>query len=339
MLKQSLLSDKIVRKLENAEMNKKAAVFCHNGLGDGVNCLVLSNNLHLNGFEVDTFQNVIGALKDWFPHLSVEPYPAVDALPEILQKYDLFFAVWNDSSEFVNKLIQEGKRRFPERMKVIYLYGSPNIVNEPYYADCLTNSIVSIAENMRIIVEKVLHLPKLTKSNGFIAPVGLSFRKHPKRIVIHSTSSRSTRNWPKEKFVKLALYLKKEGYHPVFVPGPEEIEKWRNLKEFGLELADFPNLDALARFIYESGYLIGNDSGLGHLASALGIPTMSLFRRKTWAKMWAPSFAECVVVAPSNLVPNIRGLRLRDRYWQKFVTVNMARRGFERLVQMGLRAY
>jgi len=315
-------------------MNKRAAVFSHNGLGDGINCLVLSNNLHLNGFEVDTYQNVMGGLKDWIPHLSVKPYPSIDELPKIFQSYDLFFAVWNDSSEFVNKLIQEGKRRFPERMKVIYLYGSPNIVNEPYYADCLTNSVASVAENMRIIIEKVLHLPKITKSNGFIAPLGLIHRKYPKRIAIHCTSSRPTRNWPKEKFIKLALHLKNEGYQSVFIPGPEESANWQDLKELGLEVADFPSLDALARFIYESGYLIGNDSGLGHLASALGIPTLSLFRRKTWAKMWAPSFAECVVVAPSNLVPNIRGARLRDRYWQKFVTVNMARRGFEQLVHM-----
>ncbi len=313
-------------------MTKKAAVFCHNGLGDGINCLVLSNNLHLNGFEVDTYQNVIGSLKNWFPQFSIAPYPSIEELPKILQTYDLFFVVWNDSSEFVTKLIQEGKRRFPERIKVIYLYGSPNIVNELYYADCLTNFSASIAENMRIIAEKVLHLPKITRSNGLIAPVDLIFKKHPKRVVIHSTSSRATRNWPKEKFIQFALHLKKEGYRPVFIPGPEEIEKWRDIQAFGLEVADFPNLDALARFIYESGYLVGNDSGPGHLASALGIPTLSLFRRKTWAKMWAPSFAKCIVVAPSNLIPNIRGFRLRDRHWQKFVTVNMVRRGFERLV-------
>jgi heptosyltransferase III len=315
-------------------MRKRAAVFFHNGLGDGINCMVLSNNLHLNGFEVDTFRSVINSLKNCIPHLTIKPYPSIEEIPKILQSYDLFFAVWNDSSEFIIKLIQEGKRRFPEKMKVIYLYGSKNIVNERYYADCLTNSVASVAENMRIIVEKVLHLPKLTKNNGLIAPVGLTFKKYPKRVVIHSTSSRPTRNWPREKFVKLAMHLKKEGFQPVFMPGPEESSEWNEyLSQFNLECASFPNLDEVARFVYESGYFIGNDSGPGHLASFLGIPTMSLFRRKTWAKMWAPSFAENVVVAPSNLVPNIRGFRLRDRHWQKFITVNMARRGFERLIQ------
>ena len=102
----------------------------------------------------------------------------------------------------------------------------------------------------------------------------------------------------------------------------------------GFEVHAFPSLDFLARYVYESGYLIGNDSGLGHLASALGIPTLIFCRRKTWANMWAPSFHRGVVVTPSSWIPNIRGFRLRDRHWKKFISVRMARRAFERLVHM-----
>ena len=74
-------------------MGLKAAVFCHNGLGDGVNCLVLSNNLHLNGWKVDTYQNAIGSMQNWFPHLNVLAYPPLSELPKILNQYDLFFVV------------------------------------------------------------------------------------------------------------------------------------------------------------------------------------------------------------------------------------------------------
>lgn len=312
-------------------MGTRAGVFCHNGLGDGVNCLVLSNNLQLNGFQVDTYQNTIGSMQNWFPHLPVFSYPSMVELPRILKAYDWYFVVWNDTDEFVKALIVEGKRLFPEKMKILYLYPSPNIVNEPYYADCLTDPAATIAKNMRIVCEAVMHLPKITKSNGFIAPEGLVYRKHPKRIVIHPTSARVTRNWEKEKFVKLALHLKKEGYQPVFVPGTKDIAEWIS---FGIEVAEFCDLDALSRFIYESGYLIGNDSGLGHLASALGISTLTVCRRKAWAKMWAPSFVPGVVLTPGSWVPNIRGLRLRDRHWQKFITLNMAKRGFNRLVKL-----
>lgn len=318
-------------------MGLRAGVFCHNGLGDGINCLVLSNNLHLNGWQVDTFQNTIGSMQNWFPHLSVQPYPKLEELPRILSSYDWYFVVQNDTDEFVLQLIREGKKRFPDQIKVLYLYPSPNIVNEPYYLDCLTNPKASIAENMRLVCEKIIQLPKITKSNGFTPLSGLVKHKYPNRVVVHPTSARLTRNWPKEKFVKLALHLRKEGYELVFVPGGiKEQEDWRDVKNLGFEIQSFPSLDALSRFIYESGYLIGNDSGLGHLASALGIPTLTLCRRKAWANMWAPSFCKNIVITPASWIPNIRGLRLRDVHWKKFISVGKVIRGFKKLTQSAI---
>lgn len=305
-------------------MGLKAAIFLHNGLGDGVNCLCLSNNLHLNGWRVDTYQNAIGGMQNWFPHLEVRPYPTMNDLASILNAYDRFFVVHNDTDEFVKKLVEEGKRRFPDRINVIYLYPSKNIVNEPYYTDCLVDPALPVAENMRLFCERVLHLPKITRSNGFIPPAGLVSRKFPKRLVIHPTSAKETRNWPKEKFIGLSEELKKEGFEPVFLSGTKE--GWEHV-----EVALFPTLDGLARFIYESGFLIGNDSGLGHLASALGVPTLTVCRRKTWAKMWAPSFHKGMVITPSSWIPNISGFRLRDRHWKKFISIAMARRSFLKL--------
>jgi heptosyltransferase-3 len=311
-------------------MGFSAGVFCHNGLGDGVNCLVLSNNLHLNGWKVDTYQNVLPTMKNWFPHLPIYSYPEVGELSRILNTYDFFFVIHNDTCPFVSKLIQEGKRRFPDKIKVIYLYPSKGIVNEPYYTDCLTDPSLPIADNLRLFCEKILHLPKITKNNGFIPPDELCFKKYPKRVVIHPTSAKPTRNWPKEKFLAVAEELQNKEYHPVFIPGKEEEKNW---KDINYKQESFATLDELARYLYESGYLIGNDSGLGHLASALGIPTMTICRRKTWANMWAPSFQKGVVITPSSWIPNIRGFRLRDRYWQQFISVEMALRGFDRLTQ------
>ncbi len=312
-------------------MGPRAGVFCHNGLGDGVNCLVLSNNLHLNGWKVETYQNTIGSMQNWFPHLHVQPYPGIEELQTIFSSFDWFFVVKNDTDEFVLKLIEEGKRRFPDRLKVISLYPSPHIVKERYYTDCLTDPDLSIAENLRLFCEKILHLPRITKSNGFIPPAGLVSRKYQKRVAIHPTSARIARNWPREKFIQLANHLKEEGYEPVFIPGVKEKNEWEGL---GFEVPTFLTLDLLARFLYESGYLIGNDSGLGHLASAMGVPTLTLCRRKKWANMWAPSFQTGVVVTPSSWIPNIRGLRLRDRYWKHFISVGKARRAFEQLAQI-----
>lgn len=306
----------------------RAAVFMNNGMGDGINCLVLSNNLHLNGWKVDTYQNAIGSMQNWFPHLPVQNHPKVEELPRILESYDWFFVVQNEKDEFIRRLIQEGKRRFPERIKVIYLYPSKNIVNEPYYTDCLTNPSLPVAENMRLICEKILHLPKLTKSNGFIPPTGLIPRKYKKRIAVHPTSADPARNWPKEKFIKLLTLLKNEGFNSVLIPGMKE--GWEGL---GFDVALFPTLDLLARYLYESDFFIGNDSGLGHLSSALGLPTLTFCRRKAWAHMWAPSFHKNIVLTPYSWIPNIRGFRFRDENWERLVSVSMAKRAFAKLTK------
>lgn len=314
-------------------MGSRAAVFLHNGLGDGIAWLVLSNNLHLNGWHVDTYQNTIQPMQSWFPHLSVISYPTLSDLPRILSMYDWFFVANNDTDMFVQALIREGKRRFPERLKVIYMYPSKNIVNEPYYADCLTDPSLSVPDNMMLFCEKILHLPKCTRNNGFIPPDGLTYRQHEKRVLIHPTSSREGKNWPKEKYVKLALHLRERGYQVVFLPGGlKEKESWQDVADLGFDLGVFDSLDLLARYIYESGYLIGNDSGLGHLASSLKIPTLTFCRRKTLANLWAPGFYKNEVVAPSCWIPNVRGFRLRDMHWKKFISVKRALRAFDRLL-------
>lgn len=313
-------------------MGPKAGVFCHNGLGDGVVSLVLSNNLQLNGWKVDTYQNMMGSMQNWVPHLPIFTYPTVDQLDRILHEYQWFFVFQNDSSEFIQKLISEGKRRDPDQMKVIYIYPSKRIVNEPYYQDAQVDPDLPVAENLRLFCERILHLPKITKSNGFIPPSGLRYRLHMKRVVIHPTSSRPGKNWTKSKFVRLAAHLQKEGYDPIFMLGSCEKKGWEDQR---LSYApEFSSLDEVARYIYESSYLLGNDSGLAHLASFLEIPTLTITRRKALARLWAPSYSSSIVVTPHPWIPNIRGLRLRDRYWQKFISVEKVLRGFDRLVQI-----
>lgn len=314
--------------------SKKAAVFSHNGLGDGINVLVLSQHLFLNGFSVDTYQNTLSTLQRWFPHLPVYFYPQMDAIEQILNSYDLFFVVWNDSSSFVLRLIEEGKKRFPDRMKVIYIYPSPNIIHEPYYADCLTNPRWSVAENMRNIARKVMKFPVITQESPLTAPQHFKKNRYPNRIVLHPTSGRETRNWDREKFIELAIYLRNQGYALVFIPGEKAMKDWMEVEQEGISVQDFETLDELAGMIYESGYLIGNDSGPGHLASSIGIPTVTICRRKALADLWAPSFSKGVPVVPSVLIPNIRGLRLRDVHWKKFISVKKVLRGFKKLTYM-----
>ncbi|MBX9744643.1 MAG: hypothetical protein K2X08_05470, partial [Chlamydiales bacterium] len=177
-------------------MGPRAAVFCHNGLGDGIVSLVLPNNLQLNGWTVDAYQNLLVDMQPWFPHLPLLTYPSLDEMSTIFSKYDWFFVFQNDSSPFIQKLIVEGKKRIPDQLKVIYIYPSKHIVNEPYYLDAQINPSLPVAENMRLFCERIIHLSKITKHNGLIPPEHLTYRKYKQRIAIHPTSSREGKNWP-----------------------------------------------------------------------------------------------------------------------------------------------
>jgi ADP-heptose:LPS heptosyltransferase len=308
----------------------KAAVFCHNALGDGVLTLVLSNNLHLNGWKVDTYHDLMGQMEGWFPHLPIVRYPSLEELPRVLNGYDLFLVIHNDANPFTLRLVEEGKRRFPEKMKVFYVYPSKNMVNEPYYRDVELDPGLPVAESFRVFCEKKLHLTKSTRSNGFIPPVNLVGRREEKRVIFHVSSSRAGKNWPKEKFLQLARLVEAIGFEPHILTSMDK-EEW---ERSGYPVVEFHELDCLARFVYESGYCIGNDSGVGHLASFLGVPTLTFSRRRALARLWRPSYAPGVVLTPPFWIPNFSGFRLRDQYWKKLISVRRALKGFEELLQL-----
>lgn len=90
---------------------------------------------------------------------------------------------------------------------------------------------------------------------------------------IHPFSGGLRKNWPLEKFRALRLDL------PVrFTAGPDEKLP---------EAERFDDLGALAAWLASARVYIGNDSGISHLAAAVGTPTLALFG-PTRPEVWAP---------------------------------------------------
>lgn len=309
----------------------KGAVISRDGMGDGLIALILANNLHLNGWDVSMYQKgICHQLQPWVSHIELKKSYSLDDVDEILSKYDRIFIFYCEKDPFTHEIIQKGKKNSEMKVTVINPCFSRNIGNQPYYEDCLFDPHLPIVDNMEKFCKEVLHLPKTTKHNGIVPAERLKYQKNKKHICIHATSSREGKNWPIEKFTQLANQMKEQGFEPVFIMSKEEKENFSFLSnEFSCPT--FANLIELASFLYESGYFIGNDSGVGHLASCLGIPTITLTRGKRISKLWRPSWAEGKVLYPHSLIPNISGLRLRDRYWKNFVTVKKVLSSFYQL--------
>lgn len=298
----------------------KIAVCSCLGLGDALLSLILSHNLFLQGHEVTTFHPFLRQAQSWFPHLPIRPYPAY---PTSLQEFEKFF-IFYEKSDWMAAILDDCLTNRRAQTTVLNPIATPN-TDYPFWEEGKFDGNKPFAENLYLFCRDVLQLPNATRSNGITIPEGILPRKYKKKVVIHPTSSKASKNWPKKKFLDLAERLRQEGFDPFFVVSPKERNDWP-------EAVCFQSLHELFTLVCESGYMIGNDSGVGHLASCLGLPTLTLCRNLKMSHFWRPGWAKGVVCTPSPWLPNLKGLRWRDRYWHRGMTVGKVLRAFERLV-------
>lgn len=121
---------------------------------------------------------------------------------------------------------------------------------------------------------------------GVMAP--LATRTQDARVVdatlVHPGSGSPRKNWPTDRFLELSRKLTARGERMVWVRGPAEMAQpdgWEG------ERLDRPSLSTLAATLAASRRFVGNDSGVSHLAAAVGTPTIALFG-PTPASVWRP---------------------------------------------------
>lgn len=161
-------------------------------------------------------------------------------------------------------------------------------------------------------------------------PKGALFERYPRRIALHPTSADVKRNWLPIQYLKLARLLKKRGFDVAFTVSAEEHPYWRHVEEEGFSLPYFTTLSETAYFLYESGFFIGNDSGLGHLASNLGVSTLTISGNHRRVRLWRPDWAPGAIITPPFPLPNFKGInfRARENWWPLFVGVKRVMRAF-----------
>ncbi len=106
-------------------------------------------------------------------------------------------------------------------------------------------------------------------------------------IVIHPFSSSPRKNWPLDRYQELA---RRVGMPVKWCAGPEE------QLENAVRIA---NLYDLACWLATAQIYLGNDSGITHLAAAVGIPIVAVFG-PTDPAIWAPR-GEQVRIISGNL--------------------------------------
>jgi heptosyltransferase III len=280
--------------------NSKVVILPCHGIGDALLMLIAAERLQSEGYEVVTVHPKLPELQPWFPHLNLKA--------EWLFSGDEWIIAENDNSERIGWLKKDHR---PE-LSIFYPTYLASKHGEISPLDRVFDPAKPMAENIALATASLLQLEEPNKHNGITPLPHLRYRNRRHRVLIHHTSSSSEKNWLKEKFDEVAYGLRRRGYDPVFVQPCD-------------------TLSDLAGYIYESGFVIGNDSLIGHLASNLQIPTLIISDKSDRMKLWRPGWLEGSVVTLSPWIP---AWKFFDTNWQYFISSYRVLRCFDNLARL-----
>ncbi|WP_429498529.1 glycosyltransferase family 9 protein [Robbsia andropogonis] len=306
-----------------ASVNHSYAFVMSPRLGDSLLSMIVVHNLARHGYRIKVFGDQIHALRDWFPGFDIAPGLTPHDASSALAPYDVILHAYH-----ADKVLPPGDRH----ANVIVMDDWP-----------IYRQIRNMVDIQLDVCRVHFGLTDLVRENGIAqlpssavratAPGESERSRRPltprgdmRRVVIHPVASDSQKSWRPKRFVALALQLRARGFDPEFVLPQSALENWRWLPSYGLRAYASPDLSQIAERIVTAGWVIGNDSGLGHLASSLGVPTVALAMRPRIAARWQPGWAPSEMVLPLPVVP---GRFLKETCWKYLVSSARVLRAFD----------
>lgn len=118
-------------------------------------------------------------------------------------------------------------------------------------------------------------------------------------ILLHAGAGGDAKRWPLNAWLALAEGIRGAA---ALVAGEAELEHWAPADRAAFERAGgrfLPDLETLTDLLASARAVVAADTGPGHLAAQLGIPTLSLFG-PTDPACWAPIGARTAVLRAPN---------------------------------------
>lgn len=288
---------------------RRVALLMAPRLGDTLLMMTMAHNLAAHGREVTVFGDFAYGLRSWFPGMDIRPSLPQEQAPAVLADYDC-----------------------AAQMHVGWPYALHACAPSYFYYDAhvvITGKGFIKLNQISDYCRDALGLTLSGTDIGLRPPVAGRHRMFEKRVAVHPSSTGAQRCWAPRHFVELGLRLQRQGYEPVFILAPHERAEWTCLTDAGLAIQQSPSLADVAAFLHECGWFIGNESGIGHLASSVGVPTLTLTGRPTRTKAWRPGWSMSRIAYPAY----IPGGRWRDRLWREWLRPGSVMSAFESLTR------
>jgi len=139
------------------------------------------------------------------------------------------------------------------------------------------NHFLSLKESLNCMPKPKLIIPKKIEKNFF----NFSFLNRERVLSIGLGSNDPDKIWPTKKYIELIEYLKKD-FSFIILLGDKSDRTKANIfsKTVSVDVKNFcgeTNLIETAFLLKKSSLYIGNDSGLGHIASAVNTKSFTIF--------------------------------------------------------------
>lgn len=207
--------------------------------------------------------------------------------------------------------------------KVLHIHSFPSMDERVHITDHLLRQVAQYGLPVSELNPK-LHLKQSDRDWGreFWRRRGLIEAERAKVILLHPGSGSKRKVWKLEGFLSLVHYIQRDLHSKVLIViGPAEgTEVQKAFEEMG---SNAPmcvkglSLLQLASVMERCRLFIGNDSGVTHLAAALGLPTIAIFG-PTDSKVWAPRGKKVLVIrkelpcSPCSSSPQERFIQCKD---------------------------
>lgn len=275
---------------------RQVAVICSEAISDGLMMMVATHRLTQEGAHVVTYHDKLHELSDWFQEHKFSERLDASLIESELTKYDLVILQY-DGSSYSKEVIKILSANRKPMLSIFYPTYS-KYTHPPLTAcDRVFNKQIPMVDNIALAISSLLKARDHSKNNGLSAPAHLLHRRYKKRVAILPSAHIH------KKYERIAEEVRKSGFDPIILTGE--------------------NISLGASIIYESGFFIGPDSDLCHLASNLHIPTLVVSGNKKPISLLKPGWLRSSFITFPRWIP--------QTFLEKFVLVSKVVSGFKKL--------
>jgi heptosyltransferase-3 len=276
----------------------KVAIICSETISDGLMMMCATHRLSSEGAFVITFNDKLHELTNWFPGYDFSRRLSADDVALYLESFDLVILQY-DGSNYAKNVYKILSGKCKPILSVFYPTHSKYTHPPLTLYDRVFDSRLPTVDNVSLAISSLLQVRDHSKNNGLAAPSNLLHRRYKNRVAILASPR------IRKKYEKIAEEVRKLGFDPIFVTED--------------------NISLGASIIYESGYFIGPQSDLCHLASNLHIPTLVVsgkepisLRKPGWLKSsfiifpkWLPQMVSERFVFVSKVVSGFKKMAIK----------------------------